>query len=248
MGDLICHRAVAGVSDAGPDGKASPRDGAGNQLGVEGRQIALCPAPSHKDDELRFEGVEAREGSCDLRGRLGALDGRRLETDVKAVAGPLQLPGEVSVGLRAWARHEPDPQGDEGERQPPVRLEETLGREGAQQPSAGGRDPADERLDVEGGHGEAELAAALPDRDLASQAHDEPGRELDSDRGELVLDDGPVAGPARDLERGGGVAPHRAAATGLKAVSGLHSKAVLHGPRARDSGAPSKSSPCRSHR
>ncbi len=63
VGDFICHRSVAGVPDACPDGKARPGDGAGNQLGVEGRQIALCPAPSHKDDQLGFEGLEAREGS-----------------------------------------------------------------------------------------------------------------------------------------------------------------------------------------
>ncbi len=155
------------------------------------------------------------------------MDGRRLETDVEAVTGPLQLPGEVAIGLRAGARHEPDPQGDEGKRQSPVRLEETLGREGAQQPSSGGRDAADERLDVEGGHGEAELAAALPDRDLASQAHDKPRRQLDSDRGELILDDRPVARPARHLERGDGVAARRAAATGLHAVNGLLSTTVF---------------------
>ena len=46
------------------------------------------------------------------------------------------------------------------------------------------------------------LLRAFPDRDGAAHPHHKPRGELDADGLQLVVDDGPVPSPARDLQRG----------------------------------------------
>ena len=201
--DLVGDRPVTGVPDAGPDREGSSGDRPRDLLGVERCQITSRPASSDHNDELRRQGTEPRQGADDLRGRLGSLHCRGFEADVEQVPGPFQLAGEVPVSLRAGTGHEPDTKRHEGQGQPPVRLEEVLASQCAEQSPPRRRYPADQGLHVERGHGKAQLAAAFPNRDGAPYPHNEPWRQLDSHGLQLVLDDRPVPGPACHLERGG---------------------------------------------
>lgn len=109
VGDLVRDGPVAGVTDTGPNREPGPGDGAGHLLGVEGREISFPASSADQDDQLRLKGLESREGGRNLSRRFGTLHGGGFEAHVESVAGAFQLTGEITVGLRAWARDEPHP-------------------------------------------------------------------------------------------------------------------------------------------
>ena len=104
---------------------------------------------------------------------------------------------------------------DERNRQLTVPLEQALGLEREEQPAPCGGDPPEERLDVERGEPEAELAPAVPHRDLPAHPHHPADLELGSGLSELATDRRPLARPTDDLELLGSAAARRDLCAGV---------------------------------
>ncbi len=123
VGHLVGHRAVVGMTDAGPDRDRSGGDGVGHHRHVEHveRRLGAAAPDDHRHVDVgRTEGGQRRP---DGPGRSGPLDLDRPEGDREREPAALELAHQVAVAVAAPAGDQADPQRQWGEAQAAVGVE-----------------------------------------------------------------------------------------------------------------------------
>jgi hypothetical protein len=110
---VVGHRAIDLVADPGDDRDGCRGDGASHGLRVEYGEIEPGAATTHQGDHVDNVGCEAAEGGCHLMRRRLPLNIDVGRLDGKAIRGTPQLVDEITVGSRAPAGDQSDPQRDQ---------------------------------------------------------------------------------------------------------------------------------------
>ena len=111
------------------------------------------------------------------------------------------------VALGAGAGHQADPEREDGHREPALAVEEVLVDQGLDQPGPLGGHLAQQRVGVQLGEDEVDVAAGLVELDLAPDPDHHPGIEGDAQAVEGGPDAAPAGRPALHIQRGRAVVP-----------------------------------------
>ena len=152
-------------------------------------QSAVCRAPSAR--------AMARRG-------VAPLDRAGHHPDIEGQAGVLEPTEEVPVALGAGTGHQADPEGQGGDGETTVPVEETFVEEGLEEPGPLGGHLAQEGVGVELGEDEVHRPAGLVELDVPPDPDHHAGVELDAQLVEGRTDPAPLTGPALDVEGGRG--------------------------------------------
>ncbi len=165
---------------------------------------ALAPPPRTTTARSTSAGPEGGQGGLDGPDRGRPLDGDRAQRHIEGEAAALELAHEVTMAVAAGAGHHPDPQGQPGQHQPAVGVEEVVGDQRLHELPPGPQAVADQRVDVDILEDEGELAG-VADLQAAGDHQALPDPQLHAGLGQLALDPVPPRRRAAGLEVG--VAP-----------------------------------------
>jgi len=200
--DVVGDRTVRLVTDPGQDGDRHLGDGARDDLGVEGREVAARAAAPNDHDDVELLLREASQCPHEPARRRGPLHSHVAVRDSKRVAGGLELVDKVSVRGAAAARHQPDPQRNDGHAQRRVAAEHTFGRQHAQDPiPVGGQPPHGERR-VDRRHDQLQPSRGRPEVHPGPDSHLDAVGEPEPGVAQRSIHAGTVVAEERDADRG----------------------------------------------